>query len=62
VAHKYTMVARQGMTDIGAQMMARTQKSVGPIGRKELSKLSRNVMFDRGSFEDLKKFSNTLES
>lgn len=28
--------------------------------KKDLMNLSRNVLFDKGSFEDLKKFSNTL--
>ena len=30
------------------------------IGRKNLMKLSGNVLFDRGSFEDLKTFSNNV--
>jgi hypothetical protein len=30
------------------------------INHKDMMKISKNVMFDRGSFEDLKCFSNNL--
>lgn len=32
------------------------------LGRRDLQKISRNVLFDRSSIEDLKHFSNSITS
>jgi hypothetical protein len=53
LSHKYNVIVSKGQS--GDQL---SQSSVGKIPQKELQKLSRNMLFDRGSFEDMKKFSN----
>ena len=60
VQQRCTMLIHRGRNAEGVG----THKSAMSMGgqnyrRKDLLRLSRNVLFDSGSFEDLKKFANT---